>query len=65
VAILACDTKRDYLPVNGSDEGVLVSQLQRVNDSEDFLRITTGGSGIIDDGADLLLGINEEDGADG
>jgi hypothetical protein len=55
---------RDYLPVNGGDEGVFVSQLKRVNDTEDFLRVTTGTGGVIDDCADDLLGIDEEDGSD-
>ena len=55
----------DYLPVNGGDERVLVIQLKRVNDTEDFLRVTAGAGGVVDDCADDLLGIDEEDGSDG
>jgi len=55
----------DYLPVNGGDERVLVVQLKRVNDTEDFLRVTAGAGGVVDDCADDLLGIDEEDGSDG
>jgi hypothetical protein len=38
--------------------------LKRVNDTEDFLRVTTSTGGVIDDCADDLLGIDEEDGSD-
>ena len=55
----------DYLSVNGGDERVLVIQLKRVNDTEDFLRVTAGAGGVVDDCADDLLGIDEEDGSDG
>lgn len=53
------------LPVDGSDQVVLVGQLQRVDDTDEFGGETTGAGRVIDDGADDLLGINEEDGADG
>ena len=43
---------------------MLVSQLQGVDDSENFLRVTTSRSRVVDDSTDLLLGINEEDSAD-
>jgi hypothetical protein len=53
------------LPINGGDEAVFVGQLQRLNDTEDFGRVTAGTGGVVDDGADDLLGVNEEDRADG
>lgn len=44
---------------------MFVSQLQRINDTENFLRISASRSGIIDNGADNLLGVDEENGANG
>ena len=44
---------------------MFVGQLERVNDTEDFLGITTSTGGVVDDCADDLLGIDEEDGSDG
>ena len=43
---------------------MLVGQLKRVNDTEDFLGVAASGGGVVDDCADDLLGINEEDGSD-
>jgi hypothetical protein len=43
---------------------MFVRELERVNDTEDFLRVTTGAGGVVDDGADDFLGIDEEDGSD-
>jgi hypothetical protein len=44
---------------------VLVGQLQRVDDTEKFGGVTTRAGGVVDEGTDDLLGVDEEDGADG
>jgi hypothetical protein len=38
--------------------------LQRVDDTEDFIRVTSGTGGVVDDGSDNFLGIDEENCAD-
>ena len=53
------------LPVNRCDETVFIRQLQRINDTENFLRISAGGSRIVNDGADNFFRIDEEDRSDG
>jgi len=60
-----CHKRESYLPINWSDKVVLVGQLQGIDDTKDFFRVTTGGSRVIDDSTDDLLGIDEENGADG
>lgn len=54
----------EYLPVNGRDKGVFVGQLQRVNDAENFGRVTASASGVVDDSADDLFGVDEEHSSD-
>lgn len=52
-------------PVDGGGNLVLVARLQRVDDAQDLGRVATGGSRVGQDGADGLLGVDDEDGADG
>jgi len=44
---------------------MFVGQLQRVNDAEDFGRITAGAGGVVNDGADDLFGVDEENSTNG
>jgi len=44
---------------------VLVRRLQGVDDAEDFCGVAAGRGRVGEDGADLLVGIDNEDGADG
>lgn len=53
------------LPVTGSGDAVLVTELKRVNDTEDLIKVTASGSGVGQNKTDGLLGINDEDGTDG
>jgi hypothetical protein len=58
---LATELNRgEYLPVNGGDEVVLVGQLQGVNDTEDFSRVTASTGGVVDNCANDFLGVDEE-----
>ena len=52
-------------PVDGGGDAVLVAGLEGVDDTEDLGGVAAGGGGVAEDGADLLLGVDEEDGADG
>lgn len=52
-------------PVDGGGDTVLVTGLEGVDDAEDLGGVAAGGGGVGEDGADLLLGVDEEDGADG
>lgn len=52
-------------PVDRGGDLVLVAGLQRVDDAQDLGAVTAGGSRVRQDGADGLLGVDEEDGADG
>lgn len=52
-------------PVDGSGDPVLVTSLERVNNAENLGSVATGGGWVREDGADGLLGVNDEDGADG
>lgn len=52
-------------PVDGGGDLVLVAGLEGVDDAEDLGRVATGGGGVGEDGADGLLGVDDEDGADG
>ena len=44
---------------------MLVAGLEGVDDAEYLGGVAAGGGGVGEDGADLLVGVNEEDGADG
>jgi hypothetical protein len=52
-------------PVDWSGDLVLVAGLQRVDDAQDLGAVAAGGGWVGQDGADGLLGVDEEDGADG
>jgi hypothetical protein len=52
-------------PVDGCSDLVLVSRLQRIHDAKDLGRVAARGSGIGENSADGLLGVDDEDGADG
>ena len=52
-------------PVDGGGDLVLVAGLEGVNDAEDLGRVAAGGGGVAEDGADGLLGVDDEDGANG
>lgn len=44
---------------------MLVTELQRVNDTEDLVKVSSSLSWVRDGESDDLLGIDDEDGADG
>jgi len=44
---------------------VLVAGLQGVDNSEDFSSVAAGAGGVGEDGADGLLWVDDENGADG
>lgn len=52
-------------PVDGGGDLVLVAGLEGVNDAEDLGGVAAGRGGVREDGADGLLGVDDEDGADG
>jgi hypothetical protein len=52
-------------PVDGCGDAVLVAGLQGVDDAQDLSGVAAGGGWVGEDGADGLLGIDDEDGADG
>jgi hypothetical protein len=52
-------------PVDGGGDLVLVAGLERVDDAQDLGRVAAGGGRVGEDGADGLLGVDDEDGADG
>jgi hypothetical protein len=52
-------------PVDRCGDPILVTSLQRVDDAEDLGGVAAGGRRVGEDGTDLLIGVNEEDGADG
>ena len=52
-------------PVDGGGNLVLVAGLQRVDDAQDLGGVAAGAGGVREDGADLLLGVDEEDRPDG
>jgi hypothetical protein len=52
-------------PVDGRRHPVLVAGLQRVEDAQHLGGVAAGGSRVGEDRADRLLGVDEEDGADG
>lgn len=51
-------------PVDGGGDLVLVARLQAVDDAQDLGRVAAGGGRVGQDGADGLLGVDDEDGAD-
>jgi hypothetical protein len=52
-------------PVDGGGDAVLVAGLEGVDDAQDLGGVAAGGGRVGEDGADLLVGVDEEDGADG
>jgi hypothetical protein len=52
-------------PVDGCGDAVLVAGLQGVDDAQDLGGVAAGGGWVGEDGADGLLGVDDEDGADG
>ena len=52
-------------PVDGRGDLVLVARLQRVDDAQDLGAVAARRRRVRQDGADRLLGVDEEDGADG
>lgn len=53
------------LPVGRGGDTVLVTELERVDDAEDLVKVATGGGGVGKGETDGLLGVDDEDGADG
>jgi hypothetical protein len=51
-------------PVDGSSDLVLVSELERVDHSEDLVEIAAGLSRVADCETDDLLGVDHKDGSD-
>ena len=52
-------------PVYRGGDLVLVTSLEGVDDAEDLCRVATGRGRVAEDEADCLLGVDDEDGADG
>jgi hypothetical protein len=52
------------LPVTRSSDTVLITELKRVNDAKDFVKVATSRSGVGQDKTNGLLGVNDEDGTD-
>ena len=52
-------------PVDGGGDAVLVTRLQRVHHAEHFGSVATCGGGVRENETDGLLGVDDEDGADG
>jgi hypothetical protein len=52
------------LPVTGSGDTMLVTELKRVDDTKDLIKVTASGSGVAQDETDGLLGIDDENGTD-
>lgn len=52
-------------PVSGGSDLVVVRELERVDDTDDFIKVTTSAGRVGDSQAKLLVGINNEDGANG
>ena len=48
------------LPVDGGGDAVLVTDLERVNDTEDLIKVAAGRSRVRDLESDDLLGVNDE-----
>lgn len=52
------------LPVNGSGDAVLVTELQRVDHSEDLIEGSANLGGVGEGETDDLLGVDHEDSSD-
>ena len=52
-------------PVDGSGDAVLVAGLKGVDNTENLGGVAAGGGWVGEDGSDGLLGVDDEDGADG
>jgi hypothetical protein len=52
-------------PVDRGGDAVLVTGLEGVDDTEDLGGVAAGGGRVREDGADGLLGVDDEDGSDG
>jgi hypothetical protein len=52
------------LPVTGSGDAVLVTELERVNNAKDLIKVTASGGRVGQNETDALLGVNDEDRAD-
>jgi hypothetical protein len=52
-------------PVDRGGDAVLVTSLERVDNAQNLRCVTAGAGRVGEDGADGLLGVNDEDGADG
>ncbi|KAI6755403.1 hypothetical protein HG531_004509 [Fusarium graminearum] len=52
-------------PVDRGGDAVLVTGLEGVDDAEDLGGVAAGGGRVGEDGADGLLGVDDEDGSDG
>ena len=63
---IGCGDRRDHnavaavLPVGGSSHLVIIGQLQRVNHPQNFIKVTTGASGVGNGEAQLFIGINQK-----
>ena len=53
------------LPVGGGGDSVLVTNLERVHHAQDLVKVATGRGRVRQGQADGLLGVNDEDGANG
>jgi len=53
------------LPVDGSGNFVLVTELQRINDSYDLIKVPSSGSRVSDRKTDDLFGVYDEDSSNG
>src|SRR3981081_2675022 len=53
------------LPVGGGGDPVFRGELHGVEDAEDLVEVAAGGHGIAELQLDLLVGADDEDGADG
>jgi hypothetical protein len=52
-------------PVDGGGDTMLVASLEGVDHAKNLSGVAASGSGVGEDEADGLLGVNDEDGADG
>ena len=55
----------ELLTVDGRGDAVLVARLQTVEDAQDLGRVAAGRGRVAQDKTDRLLGVDDEDGADG
>lgn len=52
-------------PVDGCRNTMLITELQGVDASQNLGELTTGRGGVLESQANLLAGIDDEDGSDG